>query len=183
MSKLDFMYTEMSEECSMFLTHTEKQSSNYLTGIREGQNKFLSNLYLKLVKKHFDIKNNKFKNWKYNCSHYFSNNALKNRMENRNFVFEHIVPKSLIQFVKTENRSIEEVQNLLFDVISKYWLIATITEKEDAFIRTSLKKLENKTILSDLSTFTLDPFFRYTYAEIKLLKNPIFSEERIPDYL
>lgn len=97
---------------------------NIQNGLREGLNKFLSNLYIKLND------NNKRR------TDYISE-AAKARIDNDledSLVFEHIVPKAEYiqnEFVKSciagKVPSVSEIE----DRLNKYWKIATITKDED----------------------------------------------------
>lgn len=127
------------------------------SGIKEGLNKFLSNLAIHIQGK-----------YKITSADYISNNALLQIQHgnNANLVYEHMVPKQkyiqmpCITQTKAGCLTYEYVYNLL----SKYWYIAIITRDED----NKLNKLNLRQNMPNNWDFT-DIFARYVNANIQLI--------------
>lgn len=129
-----------------------KSNPDVEKGLKEGLNKFLSNICISLVGK---------KN-----TNYYSVKA-KAQIDKGNrhdLVYEHIVPKA--KYIQNEciecekngsPKSVEEIEAIL----TKYWRIATITKDED--------RLLSKLNMPD-GWDGVDIFARYDLAGIKLIK-------------
>jgi hypothetical protein len=117
---------EMAVAYHKLLTAIDWSNEVLLAGIGEGLNKFLSNAYLKHCCKGIN---------KYRTTHYASRAALA-KMEQNDYtglVFEHLVPKDGYQ-KECENRAAAGDLTVEFieDLLTKYWLVATITREEDS---------------------------------------------------
>jgi hypothetical protein len=127
------------------------------SGIKEGLNKFLSNLAIHIQGK-----------YKVTSADYISNNALLQIRHGNtsNLVYEHMIPKQ--KYIQTPCitranagcLTYEYVYNLLF----KYWYIAIITRDEDS----KLNKLNLRQNMPNNWDFT-DIFARYVKANIQLI--------------
>ena len=102
-----------------------KKDKDIEKGIREGLNKFLSNLCISLVGK---LETN-----------YYSKDAIKElakggpKKDQATLIYEHMVPKNYYQdkiindFKEGKIKTPDEIR----DTLEKYWHIATITSEED----------------------------------------------------
>jgi hypothetical protein len=93
-------------------------------GLREGLNKFLSNVYLKT-----------HDNSKYFQGDFYTKLSL-NKIEENDFnglIYEHMVPKSkYIQKVCEDKAHIGELSlDIIVNLLEKFWKIAVITQEED----------------------------------------------------
>jgi hypothetical protein len=128
-------------------------------GIKEGLNKFLSNVCISLYGK-----------YTLNSVDFISDKALKQIQINQfnNLVYEHMIPKDLyiqkpcLQLAQSENLTFEYIYNIL----NQYWYIALITKYEDNILnalhlrRKMPDDWDNKNI-----------FARYEKANISLISN------------
>lgn len=111
-------------------------NNDILLGIKEGLNKFLSNLAIKLNGK-YDL----------NSADYISCEALAQikRGDKSDLVYEHMIPKEL--YVQGPCLNAALTGNCLsyqqiYDLLNKYWFIAIITKAED--IQLNLAGLRRK---------------------------------------
>ncbi|MBI2151907.1 hypothetical protein HYU21_04235 [Candidatus Woesearchaeota archaeon] len=153
----------MSETYYKFLTSIDWNDQNLLNGLKEGKGKFLSNLWLSLFNKN-----------KYSCAQYISFKALDklNRNFKKELVFEHVVPKRLYIQEECENKAKnnELTETFICDLLSKYWIICTITREENDLL--------NKSGLKDKMPFNWDKenvFARYDTISLKYQLNPLFK--------
>jgi hypothetical protein len=145
-----------------FLLSINWENELFLLGINEGKNKFLSNLYISMLKKN-----------KYLISNYYSKEAAIKLKQNdfRDLVFEHMIPKqkyiqSPCEKIAQMEISYEEKLNLIRMNLNEKWHIATIT------------KTENKTLKLG-KTMPLNQenniFARYEKFNIELVTNPLWK--------
>lgn len=149
-----------------FLNSIKWDNQLLLNGLKEGKNKFLSNVYLHLCQGKHSIVN------------YHSINALeiyKNSSGNLTrglLVFEHMIPKEryiqkpceeIIQMEISPELKREKIHQLL----DKYWHIASITTSEDKSIK------HKKTMPENWDGQNI--FARYEVANISTLKNDFWQ--------
>ena len=152
----------LSETYFIFLQRIEWNNELYMKGIREGKNKFLSNTYLHLC------------NGKYSIVNFHSAEALsilngnKDKSKSGKLVFEHMVPKD--KYIQKPCETMAKAGELTFDkiynLLDKYWFIATITKEEDKTLKTS------KFMPVDWEND--DYLARYKNTKIELIQNPIW---------
>ena len=98
-----------------------KKNSDIENGIREGLNKFLSNLCISLVGKQE--------------TDYYSEDAIDklNKGDCEHLIYEHIVPKNFYQNQIIDDFKAGKIKNAgdIRAILEKYWYIATITSSED----------------------------------------------------
>jgi hypothetical protein len=153
---------KLSSSYFLFLSSIHWKDELYLKGISEGKNKFLSNAYLHLC------------TGKYSISNYLSLQAklILNNWEDLykpgSLVFEHMVPKD--KYVQKPCEELAKNQKLnekiIFELLDKYWFIATITKDEEKSL------LSAKVMPEDWNKE--DHLARYTKANIEVVKNPIW---------
>ncbi len=145
----------MSHAYYKLLTSIDWNDEVFLCGMREGLNKFLSNISLKLNSKN-----------KYLQGDFYSINAIKQIKEKRysNLIYEHMIPKN--KYIQRPCEEKAREGNLTIDIIlellNKYWKIAIITSDEN-------KLLHQKTMPIDWDNENI--FYRYEHAGIKLVKS------------
>ena len=144
----------------------------FVSGIREGKNKFLSNAWLSRAKAN-----------KYHKTNWISQDALA-QIESGDYtdlVFEHLVPKQKYIQDPCERLAMEGRLTLdyVIDLLSKYWHMATITKEEDS-------KLSRRSLPDDWDGS--DIHVRYKNACISnLIPNPYFKKsigrvaKRVPE--
>lgn len=145
----------IAEQYYEFLLTLKGKSEMYLSGIREGKNKFLSNMYgAGLVGK------KKYMNAQY------TSKAAKEHILNPpkgKLVFEHVVPKQ--KFIQ---KPLEEAQDLtvemIHELLNKFYVTAVVTKEEDRKLRKSLKQED----------FAKNIFSRYE-GVVELEVNPHFK--------
>jgi len=152
----------LSETYFIFLQKMEWNNELYLSGIREGKNKFLSNTYLHLCK------------GKYSISNYQSKEALSilngenDIQKSGNLVFEHMVPKD--RYIQKPCEDMAKLgvltTDFIYDLLEKYWFIATITKQEEKLLKTA------KVMPNDWES--KGHFARYENTKIELIQNPIW---------
>jgi len=148
-----------------FLNSIDWRDKVFVNGIREGRNKFLSNAFLYLDKRH-----------KYLQGDFYSHEAYKKCEGNnlKGLVYEHVVPKrKYIQGPcekKSRNKTLDE--KFILDLLSRYWKIAIITRDENSRLnRNSMPASWDR----------VDVLARYNEAQIKLKsyeswRNPPYSQ-------
>ena len=147
-----------------FLKSIKWDNELYLKGINEGKNKFLSNAHLHLCGD------------KYEISNYHSKEALfllnnQTGIDNSGkLVFEHMVPKTKYIQKPCEEmaKSGELTYNFIYDLLEKYWFIATITKEEEKLLKTS------KVMPTDWGK--IGHIARYEKTKIQLIQNPMWVE-------
>ena len=96
-------------------------------GIREGLNKFLSNLCISLVGKEE--------------TDFYSEDALRELTKDKpeHLVYEHMIPKNYYQGEIVDDFKAGKIKNAddIKAVLEKYWYIATITSSEDKLLEPS----------------------------------------------
>ncbi len=138
------------------------ENNNYVSiGLREGMNKFLSNLYINL----------RSKNGKYDTDYYLQE-AWNHLNDGTPLVYEHIVPKAkyiqepceeACKSGKFDDGTVFSEESV-FMLLKDRWHVATITEKDKDLNRLGLsRKMPEEWGLDK------DPFLRYKKANIKLL--------------
>lgn len=149
----------LAEVYTKLLNIIEWNDALLVSGINEGKNKFLSNVYLKLINKKS----------KYYKTHYISKTALikLRKKEYSELIFEHMIPKRKYIEIPCENLAAKGklTKKFVRNVLNNYWFIATITKIEN-------KKLQKHTMPNNWDK--VDIFARYTQADIKIIKNPYF---------
>src|SRR4051794_14340652 len=107
------------------LTAVDWKNEDLITGLREGLNKFLSNVFLKSVLRGTN---------KHHCTHLISKSALAlvEMGKTEELIFEHVVPKHEYIQRPCEGRAAEGTLTVRFieDLIERYWLIASVTVEE-----------------------------------------------------
>jgi hypothetical protein len=127
-------------------------------GIKEGLNKFLSNLAIRLRGK-----------YNINTVEYISVNALNiiNKKDVKNLIYEHMVPKEIyiqcpcLDAIKNDRMLTKEE---IYELLNKYWYIALITREEDNL----LNKLKLRTRMPQ-NWDKNNIFARYELAKIPLI--------------
>ncbi|NLD14053.1 MAG: hypothetical protein GX665_03030 [Gammaproteobacteria bacterium] len=123
MSVLD----DVVESYFRLLDMLDWNDENVLIGLREGLNKFPSNLFLKLSGKN-----------KYFLGDYYSADALEkiNKRDFSGLIFEHMVPKQ--QYIQTPCEELARTGRLNEESVRaffvKYWKIAVITSSENKLL-------------------------------------------------
>ena len=113
-----------------------KKNGDIEDGIREGLNKFLSNLCISLVGKLE--------------TDFYSENALEKlrKGDRDHLIYEHMVPKNVYQDKIVDDFKAGKIKNAgdIKAVLEKYWYIATITSSEDKqlYPRRSMTKGRDK---------------------------------------
>lgn len=134
----------------------------------EGRNKILSNIDLTLKKI------GKVKHYKYVLTDYYSEEAALKIKNNdfKNLIYEHIVPKNIYQNqifnLLQEQKTI--TKQYIFDILKKYWYIATITKDQDTLLNNAKLRLKMPDKLDDKNIFA-----RYQTVRIKLIKTNYFN--------
>jgi hypothetical protein len=155
----------LSETYYSFLKNIEWNNDLYLTGLREGKNKFLSNAYLHLCKGKYSISNYQSK------EALFILNGENGIQKSGKLVFEHMVPKDrYIQKPCEELAKLGELtSDFIYDLLEKYWFIATITKQEEKLLKTS------KLMPTDWES--KGHMARYDNTKIELIQNPIWVNQ------
>lgn len=101
-----------------------KKNGDIEDGVREGLNKFLSNLCISLVGKLE--------------TDYYSEDALEKlrKGDRGHLIYEHMVPKNVYQDKIVDDFKAGKIKNAgdIKAVLEKYWYIATITSSEDKLL-------------------------------------------------
>ena len=161
--------TLLAEKFHMYLQciSTAMSDDVLFDGTNEGRNKILSNIDLALKKL------SGLKHIKYLITDYYSEEAYE-KIKNNDFkhlVYEHIMPKNIYQnkiFNDLRNNKVPTKEEL-FDILNKYWILATITEDQDK----ELTKAQLRTKMPDNNLN--DIFARYNKVGIKLVKTKFFN--------
>jgi hypothetical protein len=153
----------MAEAYFSILTAVDWTSADSVIGLREGLNKFLSNVYLKAV-----LRGTK----KHHCTHMISLDALAlvKAGKGENLVFEHVVPKDAYIQKPCEARAVEGVLTVEFieDLLKSYWRIASVTSEEAG--RLHARRMPE-------GWDGIEVLARYHAAGIDLVPNPFFTLE------
>jgi len=149
-----------------FLKSIDWDDKIYLKGINEGRNKFLSNTYLNLC------------TGKHAITNFRSKKALEiiqdsnNNSKNGKLIFEHMVPKEKYiqrpseEIVRDLRLTESEKLDKIFELLIKYWHIASITVEED-------KSIKNKrTMPKDWDGVSITA--RYDEVGITVIKNELW---------
>ena len=141
------------------LTRIDWSDPIFISGIREGKNKFLSNAWLSHTRSN-----------KYHKTNWISVDALSKIKSNDYslLVFEHLVPKQKYIQDPCERLAMENQLTLPFvvELLSRYWHMATITKQEDdRLLRRS----------APVNWDCQDIHARYKLADIELIPNPYFA--------
>ena len=123
--------TLLAEKFHMYLQciSTAMSDDVLFDGTNEGRNKILSNIDVALKKL------SGLKHIKYLITDYYSEEAYE-KIKNNDFkhlVYEHIMPKNIYQnkiFNDLRNNKVPTKEEL-FDILNKYWILATINEDQD----------------------------------------------------
>lgn len=156
-------FEEIANAYYCLLTSLDWNNELLLIGLKEGLNKFLSNLFLKQGGKH-----------KYLHADFYSHKALERVKSGiySDLVFEHMVPKQkyiqepCIARAKTGVITAEYI----LDLLRRYWKIAIITKEED-------KLLLSRQMPKDWDGINI--FYRYQVAKITLVQSPFIDGWRI----
>ena len=143
------------------LSQIDWDDAEFLAGIREGLNKFLSNTFLFILREK--------ESHKHHRTHLVSPAALKQRLNERNYVeliYEHVVPKRNYIQRPCEDRAKEGTLTVEFilDILKRYWVLATVTKTEDRVLPHAMP----------FDWDQVDVFARYRTANIRLVRNPHF---------
>ena len=152
--------TELAKAYYKLLVAIDWNDEIFVSGLREGLNKFISNAFLAY---------HKGKN-KYHKSHYVSVLALEKLKLNdpKGLIYEHIVPKT--KYIQEPCEKLAKEGKLTVDFIEAkldaYWKLATVTKEED-------QRLDTHSMPKNWDG--VDIFARYKSASIELVENPFFK--------
>jgi hypothetical protein len=151
----------MAEAYFAILTAVDWTNSDLVIGLREGLNKFLSNVYLKAV-----LRGTK----KHHCTHLISLSALAlvKAGKGENLVFEHVIPKDFYIQKPCEELAAKGELNVEFieDLLNRFWIIASVTS-DDAGKLLARRMPENWDGVQVLA--------RYHAVGVDLVPNPYFK--------
>jgi hypothetical protein len=140
----------------LFLNGQAFKNKDYEIGLKEGKNKFLSNLAISKTGK-----------YKIDSTDFISEAAYKQLIAGNtsNLVYEHMVPKTKYIQEPLEKEAMNNQLNYekVFHTLNKYWFTCLITKDED-------KKLNSLNLRNKMPSDWdgLNIFARYSAAKIKL---------------
>jgi len=164
--KRDEIISKLADVYFEFLNSINWDNQLLLNGLKEGKNKFLSNVYLHLCRgKHSIVNYHSISALEiYNNS---SGNLTKGLL-----VFEHMIPKE--KYIQKPCEEIIQMEispelkrEKIHDLLDRYWHIASITTQED-------KSLKHKKTMPE-NWDGLNIFARYETINIVTIKNEIWE--------
>jgi hypothetical protein len=155
-------------------------------GLREGLNKFLSNAYLKSIKKK-GVNKGYIKAEKHLTSHFISKKAHElMRANNFDFeklkeqlIFEHIIPKGKVQEQMREGiKNGTKKEKDIIEDLNKYWLIATITKDENDNIKLGKSMPDGWVYSDDIENIRIRYSAQYNKKgeKIEIEENPYLKD-------